>query len=52
MSASDIDAAASKPVQDIAHAEEFKGIVTANSVASVGKDHPQGDAIRTQVSTS
>jgi hypothetical protein len=52
MAASDVDAAASEPIQEVAKTEELKETVTAPPATTVDKDHPEGDAIRKQVSTS
>jgi hypothetical protein len=52
MAASDVDAAASEPIEEVAKTEELKETVTASSATAVNKDHPEGDAIRKQVSTS
>ena len=51
MLAANVDAATSKPIEETTHIEELKETGTPNPVASASKDHPQGDAIRTQVST-
>jgi hypothetical protein len=52
MAASDVDAATSEPIQEVAKTEELKETVTASPAITVNKDHPEGDAIRKQVSTS